>query len=119
MVAAHSQRQSLSTPSKPNLKMLDFEESGNRNTQRKLKTSHNSPPVLDRNIIYLSRPGNNHSAFLIFRCGSVFYSQMHRFALSSEKYIFAALTVPIKILLCVKVLRGGILGKTDTKIGIQ
>ena len=75
--------------------------------------------VLDRNIIYLSRPGNNHSAFLIFRCRSVFYSQMHRVALSSEKYIFAAFTIPIKILLRVKVLLGGILGKTDTKIGMQ
>ena len=30
----------LVSPSKPNLKMMDFEESGNRNTQRKLKTSH-------------------------------------------------------------------------------
>ena len=28
------------TPSKPNLKMMDFEENLNRNTQRKLKTSH-------------------------------------------------------------------------------
>ena len=27
-------------PSKPNLKMVDFEENSNRNTQRKLKTSH-------------------------------------------------------------------------------
>ena len=27
-------------PSKPNLKMVDFEENWNRNTQRKLKTSH-------------------------------------------------------------------------------
>ena len=37
----------------------------------------------------------------------------------THKCTASHLTIPIKILLCVKVLRGVILGKTDTKTGMQ